>query len=487
MNIIRAIKDTNLFGAFLGADLTSWHNWMTSLRVLYGLPLNRNKTQLIKECTGRDINQLPKDGFNTALFLTGRRSGKSRISAIIAAYEAALSGKEKLLSKGEVGMVAILAPTKKQARIVKNYLRAIFVETPLLKNEIESETAEGFLLNNGVLIEILCGDWRSIRGYTLLACVIDEVCFFGLTEESKVRNDTELIVAIKPSLTTTNGRCICISSPYARKGWAYNQFKRNFGNDLGKILVWNSASRVMNPTLSEDVVAEALAEDLQAAKSEYLGEFRDDICIWLPREVIESIVIKGRKELLPNTSKIQYFGFADVSGGRSDDAGLAIGHKTERKVVIDFLKRYRSPHNPYQIVAAMCGELGRYKIKRIVGDNYSAEFVKNAFEQNGIRYEKSELPKSGLYLELLPRICSGEIELLDDEVSINQLTNLERRTRSGGKDIVDHCPGGHDDISNCIAGLSAIAGRRKVICGGWETDIHAFTGVNLRKLEHSYS
>ena len=228
MNIIKAIKDENLFKPFLKdgqGKLSTWLNWMVALRCLYGLPIKKDKNlALIKECTGR--NSLPPDGFDTALLLTGRRSGKSKISAIIGAYESTLSGREKLLSKGELGMVAILAPTKKQGRIVKNYLRAVFEETPILENEIVNETAEGFSLSNGVLVEICVGDWRSIRGYTLLAAIVDEVCFFGLDAESKVRSDTELIRAIKPALATTKGRLICISSPYAKKGWAFNQWKK---------------------------------------------------------------------------------------------------------------------------------------------------------------------------------------------------------------------------------------------------------------------
>ena len=466
MNVITAIKDKNLFRPFLrdgDSKLSSWLNWMVALRVLYGLPLAPKRTELIKDCTGRDIAKLPLDGFDTALFLTGRRSGKSRIAAIIGAYEAALSGRERLLSKGEIGMVAIIAPTRKQGRIVRNYLRAIFDETPLLRNEVVNETQEGFLLSNGVVIEILVGDWRTIRGYTLLAAIVDEVCFFGLDAESKVRSDTELIRAIKPSLATTCGRLICISSPYAKKGWAYKQHKTNFGNNTGKTLVWNCASRVMNPTLPQSVVDDAMAEDLQAAKSEYLGEFRDDICIFLPREVIESVVRKGRKELLPKTD-ITYFAFVDVSGGRGDDAALAIAHK-EEKVVVDYLKRYKAPHNPYQIISSMAEKLRKFKIRKVVGDNYSAEFVAQAFKSNGFAYEKSKLPKSALYLELLPTICSAGIELLDDEILIGQLSNLERRTRSGGKDSIDHPQGGHDDVANAVAGISFITSKRKVLVG----------------------
>jgi hypothetical protein len=465
MNIIKAIKDENLFKPFIGKDLTSWHNWFTALRVLYGLPIEPLKASLIKDCTGRDVKLLPKEGFGTALFLVGRRSGKSKIAAVIGAYEAGMSGREKLLSKGEMGVVAILAPTKKQGRIVKNYLRAIFAQTSLLRNEIESETAEGFLLSNGVLVEILVGDFRAVRGYTLLAAIVDEIAFFGLDAESKVRSDTELIRAIQPSLATVQGKLICIGSPYAKKGWSYQQYKKNWGNNLAKTLVWNCGSRIMNPTLSQDIIDEAMAEDRQSALSEYMGEFRDDVVIFLPREIIDAVVIKNRLELLPNQSII-YFAFCDVSGGRSDDAGIAIGHKNGRKIIVDFQKKYRPPHSPYQVIGSMCEELRRYNLRKITGDNYSAEFVKQAFESNGIKYEKSELPKSQLYLELLPRLCSGEIELLDDEISVNQLASLERRTRSGGRDIIDHPQGGKDDLANVIAGVSSIASVRAKVVGG---------------------
>jgi hypothetical protein len=40
----------------------------------------------------------------------------------------------------------------------------------------------------------------------------------------------------------------------------------------------------------------------------------------------------------------------------------------------------------------------------------------------------------------------------------NQLCGLERRTARGGRDSIDHAPGAHDDLANCVAGaiVSAI-------------------------------
>jgi hypothetical protein len=163
MDIISAIRDPNLFRPYLG-ELDTWSTWLTALSVLYGLPGPRDQAQrqLITECTGRAPAQLPKDGFNTALFLTGRRSGKSRIAATIAAYEAILAGHAGKLSKGEKGVVLCASPTKSQSRVVRDYVRSVF-EVTLLANELANENSSGFELKSGIRVEILAGDWRRIE------------------------------------------------------------------------------------------------------------------------------------------------------------------------------------------------------------------------------------------------------------------------------------------------------------------------------------
>jgi hypothetical protein len=464
LNIIEAIKDGKLFRSFLedaDGDISSWTNWLTALRVMYGLRIPTNRREVVEQCTGRSYSSFPGDGFDSALYLTGRRSGKSRIAAVIATFEAVLAGHESRLSKGERGIVPIVAPTKYQGRIIKDYVRAVF-ETPLLRNEITNETREGYELKTGTRIEILAGDWRTIRGYTLLAAIIDEACFFGLDEETKVRSDTELVRAIKPALATVGGRLICISSPYARKGWCWKTYQKNFGNATGRVLVWNSASRTMNPQLPQRVIDDALAEDYQAAKSEYLGEFRDDVGEFIPRAVVENLVVKDRQEL-PPSNRFKYYAFCDVSGGRGDDAALAIAHRHERRTTLDLIRRYRPPFSPYDVVSDMAELLKRYGIRSVTGDNYAAEFVARAFTNAGIKYTKAKKPKSQLYLELLPRLCSGEIELLDNPALVNQLASLERRTRSGGKDVIDHPPGAHDDLANALAGVAEVCVSRRML------------------------
>jgi hypothetical protein len=48
---------------------------------------------------------------------------------------------------------------------------------------------------------------------------------------------------------------------------------------------------------------------------------------------------------------------------------------------------------------------------------------------------------------------------LDNPKLINQFIGLERRTARGGRDSIDHPPGGHDDICNAVAGFASINNR----------------------------
>jgi hypothetical protein len=82
----------------------------------------------------------------------------------------------------------------------------------------------------------------------------------------------------------------------------------------------------------------------------------------------------------------------------------------------------------------------------------SIGFVLNEFAALGITFTPATLSKSDLFLELLPLVNTGRVELLDDPTLRAQLLVLERRAVRGGKDSVDHPRGAHDDVANAVAG-----------------------------------
>jgi hypothetical protein len=477
MNILRAIKDAQIFRPFLGDDLSSWKRWMTALRCLYGLDVKRTDSRaLVEECTGRSPEELPADGFSVALFLVGRRSGKSRISAVIGAYEALFGAHERKLAKGETGVVPIISPSRYQSSIVWKYVKAIFA-APLLAREVVDcrESSQMLVLRNGIEIRILTGDWRTVRGPAVVCAILDEICFFGFTEESRVRSDAELVRALRPALLTTGGKLIGISSKYAQRGYAYAQWKKYHGSNRGSLgfnphwrtLVWDTPSRTMNPTLSEAEIEREFEEDPSGARSEFGGEWREDVQEFISRAAIEALVSPERKELLPR-SHIDYSGGLDLSGGRRDSAALVILHREEGRIVQDLVREYTAPFNPYQIVSAISQELKRWRLSTVTGDNYAGDWPVAAFAEKRVRYRISELSKNALYTELLPVLCGGResIELLNHPTQTNQLISLERRPRSGGKDVIDHPTNGHDDVANALAvAASRVSVKRKMIGG----------------------
>jgi hypothetical protein len=93
----------------------------------------------------------------------------------------------------------------------------------------------------------------------------------------------------------------------------------------------------------------------------------------------------------------------------------------------------------------------------VTGDRYAGAWPRERFAAYGVRYDPSERTKSDLYRELIAPINAQRVELLDLPTLRAQLLSLERRVARGGKDSIDHAPGGHDDVANCCAGALVLA------------------------------
>jgi hypothetical protein len=84
-----------------------------------------------------------------------------------------------------------------------------------------------------------------------------------------------------------------------------------------------------------------------------------------------------------------------------------------------------------------------------------------------IEYEVADLDRSRLYLELLPVVNAGAVELPNDPRLLAELRGLERRRGTAGRDRVDHRPGSHDDRANAVAGVAYCASERS----GYDIDL----------------
>jgi len=260
-----------------------------------------------------------------------------------------------------------------------------------------------------------------------------------------------------------------LSSPYAQTGALFDLHRRHYGREDSSVLVWTASAPEMNPCLPDDYLERMAEDDPEAYRSEVLGEFRQGISTFIDAEALASCVVSDRRELLPRLG-VRYLAHVDPSGGGKDAFALAIGHRDHGRVVVDVVRAWHSK-NPEGTVAEAADLLRRYGVSCVRGDHYSAEWSREAFRRRGIAYEWSELDKSALFLELLPIINSGAIELLDDDQLLRELRGLERCRGSSGRDRVDHRPGDHDDRANVVAGVAHAVGiqRRPRAGFGWTT------------------
>ena len=255
--------------------------------------------------------------------------------------------------------------------------------------------------------------------------------------------------------TIPNALLIGISSPYAKRGELFHAYREHYGKS-SDVLVWKSDSRSMNPTLSRAVVAAAYLRDSSSARAEFGGEFRDDVESFLSVEVVEARIVAGRREL-PFDSEKSYLGFVDPSGGRSDSFTLGIAHLGKDKAVLDLVREIEAPFSPEQAVSEFAAMLKAYRISEVTGDHYAGEWPREQFAKHGVNYRIAEKSRSEIYLEFLPALMSGQVELLDNARLTTQLVSLERRTARSGRDSIDHAPGSHDDLSNAAAGALTFA------------------------------
>ena len=451
-----AMHDPNLLGhAF--PDLATWRPHLTIGRATFAEPPQPGDIELFAQLTGRD--SWPTVPARNLTMITGRRSGKTRKAAALGVYLAIRQDYGSVLAPGERAVVACLAADRDQAQVLLSYVRAHF-DAPMLRSMVVKETANSIELNNGAVIQVLTASFRALRGRTFKAVVCDEVAYWMLEGANPA---AEIIAAATPGLLTLDGLLIKITSPYMEEGPVFDDFNNHFGVDGSRTLVVRAASRVMNSTLPQDVIDDALREDYEKAAAEYLAQWRSDLKAFLDQAKVNEALRDRDLDRPCSPHERPYRAFVDFSGGRKDSAALAISHMEpdSEEVIVDAVRRWQPPFSPEAVVREMAELLSQYRLTSCVGDDYAAEVLRELFTNAGVAYERSDDSASEIYLSVLPLFNTGRIAAPDNKVLRRELTALIRRTRQGGRDQVDHPRGGHDDLAVATCGSVLHAWRAK--------------------------
>jgi hypothetical protein len=138
----------------------------------------------------------------------------------------------------------------------------------MLEALIADETKEASELTNGLTIEIHTASFRTLRGYTCIGAVGDEIAFWP--SEDSANPDTEILAALRPAMATVpDALLLVISSPYARRGELWAAYEKHFGRGDSDVLVWQADTLTMTPTVPASVIARAYEDDEAIAGAEY--------------------------------------------------------------------------------------------------------------------------------------------------------------------------------------------------------------------------
>jgi hypothetical protein len=453
MTILDAIRDRQLLGGLRALrDHSTWQAWLTFLGAVYGLPLTSEEITRFLHHTGRTRYQPPQGGWKEVVCITGRQSGKSQVAGILAAFEAIVSAGSTKRSALYALMVA--QDQRGAMRTLLSYAAQPFEEIDLLRSLVERRTTDSLRLNSGVTLAAYPCRPAAVRGLRACVVIADELGFFRSTQGNPV--DAEMLRALRPTLATTGGRLVILSSPYSPSGALWTLHRKHFGRDDAPILVWQASAPQMNPTLPSDYLSRMEHDDFDAYRSEVLGEFRPGFATFFDVISLEACVEPDVRER-PYNPRHRYTAFCDPSGGRQDRFAIAVAHTEGGVAILDAVRGWAPPFNPLSVVAEAVMLLSDYRISDVHGDQYAADFVAESFRTHGINYVAAVQDRSGLYLGLLPRVNANRVVLLDVPDLLGELRGLERRRGFAGRDRVDHRPGGHDDLANAAAGALLLA------------------------------
>ncbi|MGX5846930.1 hypothetical protein ACWGTO_07610 [Mesorhizobium sp. PL10] len=169
--------------------------------------------------------------------------------------------------------------------------------------------------------------------------------------------------------------------------------------------------------------------------------------------------------IIPPERGVKYRAFVDMSGGSSDDATLAIGHRDARgRRILDLLVSQDGapPFNPQKAVEKFARQMKVYGIRKVTGDAYAGETFKFAFQAEEITLKTSELSRTEIYEAFEPLLNAGDVELLDVGKLQEQLLTLVVRGAQ-----IDHQPGDHDDWANAAAGVLTLDFDSADLDDGW--------------------
>ena len=380
----------------------------------------------------------------------GRRSGKSLLASIWAAYDAIFGEYEGCLRPDEPRYIVCVATNRDQAGIVYRNIGGFF-SLPVLAPLVMSETSEELWLRNNVCIKVLPCSSRAGRGWAISTIILDELAHFVDTDDG-YQAGKRVCDALAPSIAQFGGKgkLIAISTPWGKRG-AFWQLYQRAQEGVPGMAAFRYSTEEMNPTIDKAWLESQRLKDPEVFASEYEAEFLDAAAAFLAADDVRACVVRSGST--PYQGGMRYVLGLDPAFSY-DSFAFAVCHsegEDSQRVVLDHVERLQPPVSfveAYELAAYLSQIYGD---AQVVTDQHCAAPLVQTLRGKGVRVEVKPFDakrNQQVWGSLAALIRARRLEIYPSPV-VDELLRLEREMTSSG--IRVEAGSGHDDLATALA------------------------------------
>lgn len=364
-----------------------------------------------------------------------RQSGKTQtVSALLLHYA---------LTNPNTG-IGIVGPSWRQTKHVIRRINTLLKKLPKGLYEKPQQTA--VRLKNNSIIEAYPNNPETIRGPTLHVVYADEFNF--------IQNDKELYDAILFTLSATNGKFICTSTPWHTDSIFWRIWHDPTFSDYAKSHITHQQATEPHGPLKKEIlqkIRRQLEGDQWRWQREMQAEWAEDQNTWLSQALITSC-IDPNLEYANFNETVQGEFYAGLDLGKHQDPSVLTVIKTEENT-LKLIHLHRFPlKTPYATVIGYVKTLTRrwQTIRKIQVDmtglgEYIVEDMQNIGIQaaEGVKFTQETKEQIATWLKQC--MMEKRLKIPYDPELIAEL-NIERyQLTKEGKIRLTHPEGTHDD------------------------------------------
>ncbi len=397
----------------------------------------RNPAAFFRFITGFEPTDYQREILkDTSQYITvraSRQSGKTEVMAVKILWNCLLNDRFQAL---------IISPTQRQSSIVFNKIDMYLLRNDFLNALCKYHSKSYVQFDNASEIYNLPGsNPETVRGYSPNMIVVDEAAYVK----------DEVYTAIEPSLATTNGTLILISSPFGKQGRFYESHTRL--DYFSRYHIPYTKCPFIN---KEYVERERQSKTELEFQQEYLAEFVEEADTFFSLSLIKNCIASIEKEERAREGFDYYLGVDQARHGTDETVYIVARYRenapievvyweaTKKKPLTDVMGRVQELHKRFNFVKIYLDATG-------LGAG-SCDYLK----EQGLPIEPIEFTiksKKELYDNLKLLMEKNMLKIPDHQKLLWQLAEMQYEYTSNGQMKIHHPDkaNAHDDWPDALA------------------------------------